>query len=277
MEGLSQERAIPKGYMTVGELAKRMGTTVRTLQYYDKLGLFSPSAQSEGGRRLYTNQDMVFLHQILSLKSLGFSLEEIKEELIPLNSPEAVAGVLARQEKMLRHQLELLQTTIADLATLRQEVLAMQTVDFEKYAAIITNLQIKNREYWMIKYMDDATLDQFKYHMDVEEAKSLTADYNSLMARATELAQIGADPTGREGEAFAADFWRMTEEFTRGDREMLGKLIEMGNMIGDGRAEGPEGFDPAAFSSTTIFIGTALDHYLGKLGIDPFGERKEEV
>ncbi|MBR5869309.1 MAG: MerR family transcriptional regulator [Clostridia bacterium] len=274
---MPQERAIPKGYMTVGELAKKMGTTVRTLQYYDKLGLFAPSAQSEGGRRLYTDRDMVFLHQIFSLKSLGFSLEEIKEELIPLDSPEEVAQVLARQEEMLRRRMELMQTTITDLAALRQEVMAMQTVDFEKYAAIITNLQIKNREYWMIKYMDDDTLAQFKVHMDVEEARNITADYNSLMTRAAAMVEGGVDHASPEGQAFAAEFWRMTENFTRGDRQILGKLIEMGNMMGDGRVEGPDGFDSAAFAGTATFVGMALDHYLGNLGIDPFGDRKEEV
>lgn len=58
---MQKYRAIPQGYMTVGELAKKMGTTVRTLQYYDKEKLLSPSAESEGGRRLYTDKDMVRL------------------------------------------------------------------------------------------------------------------------------------------------------------------------------------------------------------------------
>ena len=66
--------------MSVGELAKKMHTTVRTLQYYDKEKLLCPSSQSEGGRRLYTHKDMIKLHQIQSLKSLGFSLEEIKNK-----------------------------------------------------------------------------------------------------------------------------------------------------------------------------------------------------
>ena len=74
-------------YMTVGEAAKKMGVSVRTLQYYDKLGLLAPSAQSEGGRRLYAQRDLVRLHQILSLKSLGFSLEDIKERLPALDTP----------------------------------------------------------------------------------------------------------------------------------------------------------------------------------------------
>jgi len=63
---------------TVGETAKKMDVTVRTLQYYDKMNLLKPSEMSEGGRRLYTQKDMVKLHQVLSLKYLGFSLDEIK-------------------------------------------------------------------------------------------------------------------------------------------------------------------------------------------------------
>ena len=59
---MAKYRAIPEGFMTVGELAKKMGVTIRTLQYYDKEGLLSPSAESEGGRRLYTDKDLVLLH-----------------------------------------------------------------------------------------------------------------------------------------------------------------------------------------------------------------------
>lgn len=84
---MAKYRAIPDGYMAVGEVAKKMGITVRTLQYYHKEGLFSPSAESEGGRRLYTDKDLVTLHQIMSLKSLGFSLDDIKRRLISLETP----------------------------------------------------------------------------------------------------------------------------------------------------------------------------------------------
>lgn len=83
--------------MTVGEVAKKMDVTVRTLQHYDREGLLSPSAISEGGRRLYTDKDIVKLHQILSLKHLGFSLDDIKNRLIPLDTPNEIAAVLEQQ------------------------------------------------------------------------------------------------------------------------------------------------------------------------------------
>ena len=67
----NKKRAIPEGYMTVGEVAGKMGVTVRTLQYYDREGLLSPAAESEGGRRLYTDRDVIKLHHPVSEAS-GF-------------------------------------------------------------------------------------------------------------------------------------------------------------------------------------------------------------
>ena len=60
-----------------GELAKLTGLTIRTLRYYDQIGLFSPSGRTEAGYRLYTESDLARLQQILSLKELGLSLEQI--------------------------------------------------------------------------------------------------------------------------------------------------------------------------------------------------------
>ena len=124
---MTKYRAIPQGFMTVGEVAKKMGVTVRTLQYYDKEGLLSPSAESEGGRRLYTDKDLVMLHQIISLKSLGFSLDDIKERLISLETPADVANALTEQADDIRLKIEQLQASLSAIEQLKAEVLQMQT------------------------------------------------------------------------------------------------------------------------------------------------------
>ena len=102
---MEKYRAIPQGYMTAGAVAKKMGVTVRTLQHYDKEGLLSPSAMSEGGRRLYTDKDIIKLHQILSLKHLGFSLDDIRDRLIPLDNPTDVAQILSEQAAIVREKI----------------------------------------------------------------------------------------------------------------------------------------------------------------------------
>lgn len=76
--------------MTVGMLAKQVNVSVRTLQYYDKMGLLKPSSISEGGRRLYGPNDMTILHQIITLKNLGLSLDDIKSSLMPMNSTDDI-------------------------------------------------------------------------------------------------------------------------------------------------------------------------------------------
>ncbi|EJP83766.1 MerR family transcriptional regulator [Bacillus cereus] len=62
----------------VGELT---GVTVRTLRYYDKIGLLKPASKTEGGHRLYTNEEIKKLQQVQFLKKIGFSLQEIKNML----------------------------------------------------------------------------------------------------------------------------------------------------------------------------------------------------
>ena len=109
---MEYDKKLPQDYMTVGEMAKKMGVTVRTLQYYDQQGLLSPSAESEGGRRLYTDRDMILLHQILSLKHLGFSLDAIKNHLTALETPADVAAALTEQASVLRRKIETLSESL---------------------------------------------------------------------------------------------------------------------------------------------------------------------
>ena len=63
--------------LKVGELAKRTGLTIRTLHHYDEIGLLKPSLHTESGHRLYTARDVARLQQVVSLRQLGFSLEEV--------------------------------------------------------------------------------------------------------------------------------------------------------------------------------------------------------
>ena len=163
---MEKYKAIPQGYMTVGEVAKKMGVTVRTLQYYDKKGLLSPSAESEGGRRLYTNKELIILNQIISLKSLGFTLGDIKERLISLDTPAGVADALTKQADNIRKTMEQLSASLTAIEHLREEVLQMQTVDFKKYADIIVNLQMNNKYYYLIKKFDEDTLEHIRCRFD---------------------------------------------------------------------------------------------------------------
>ena len=125
-----------KKHWKVGDLAKLTGLTVRTLRFYDQIGLFSPSGQTESGHRLYSESDLSRLHQILSLKELGLSLEEIKSALTggqisPLEIVNLQIGRIKEQIKLQQKLLEQLghvsklmqgkaQLTVEDFSSLLQ-------------------------------------------------------------------------------------------------------------------------------------------------------------
>ena len=204
---MAKYRAIPQGFMTVGEVAKKMGVTVRTLQYYDKEGLLSPSAESEGGRRLYTDKDLITLHQIISLKSLGFSLDDIKERLISLETPADVANALTEQADDIRQKIEQLQASLSAIEQLKAEVLQMQTVNFKKYADIIVNLQMKNDSYYLIKRFDDDTLDHIRSKFDKESGLDFMDRFNRLSDEIVQLQKENVPPESEKCQQVVKEYW----------------------------------------------------------------------
>lgn len=263
---MAKYRAIPHGFMTVGEAAKKMGVTVRTLQYYDKEGLLSPSSESEGGRRLYTDKDLVTLHQIISLKSLGFSLADIKRRLIPLKTPTDVANALTEQADSIREKIEQLTASLTAIEQLKEEVLQMQTVNFRKYADIIVNLQMKNDFYPLIKRFDDDTLDHIRSKFDKESGLAFMDRFNRLSDEIIELQKKNVPPESEKCQQVIKEYWDLIIEFTNGDMSMLPKLMEAGNI--DTAANAWE----ERQKIVNGYVEPALQVYFAKLGVNPFEE-----
>ncbi len=263
---MAKYRAIPQGFMTVGEVAKKMGVTVRTLQYYDKEGLLSPSAESEGGRRLYTDKDLIRLHQIISLKSLGFSLDDIKERLISLETPADVANALTEQADDIRQKIEQLQASLSAIEQLKAEVLQMQTVNFKKYADIIVNLQMKNDSYYLIKRFDDDTLDHIRSQFDKESGLDFMDRFNRLSDEIVQLQKENVPPESEKCQQVVKEYWGLIMEFTNGDMSMLPKLMEVGNI--DTATNAWE----ERQKIVNDYLEPALQVYFSGLGINPFEE-----
>lgn len=263
---MKKDRVIPEGYMTVGEIAKAMGVTVYTLQYYDREGLLSPSAVSEGGRRLYTDKDMISLYQILSLKQLGFSLDDIRDRLIPLDTPNDVAGVLSEQAGILREKIKDLSESLKAIELLHAEVLQMQAVDFKKYADIIGNIQLKNESYWLVKHFDESTLTHFRSRFNKDSALEMMETYKRLIAEATRLQNDGVPPESKSGQVFAQAFWTMLMEFTGGDMSLLSKLMETENV------DSPDPGWKEEQAAANAFIEPALGAYFTAINYNPMEE-----
>lgn len=122
-----------KTYST-GELASACEVSVRTVQYYDNKGLLIPSARSDGGRRVYTEEDAARLRFILMLKSFGLGLAQIKgvlesqnrERVLQLLLDERIAHLEAQLEEDAR-QLKMLRSMHADIELFGKTLAADET------------------------------------------------------------------------------------------------------------------------------------------------------
>ena len=261
---MDKHRAIPQGYMTVGALAKKMGTTVRTLQYYDNEGLLSPSAESEGGRRLYTDKDVIRFHQIQAMKYLGFSLDDIKNRLVFLDTPEAVAGALTEQAASVREKISALTDVLSAIEALKAETLQMESVDWRKYADIVAVLQSGFKEYWAIKLFDGKMLERVR-DFDVESGISMLALWKRIMTTASKLQADGILPGSLRSLELAKEFWGFITEFTGGDMNLLPELLKF--------EETRDGWDEeweSAWETGGGYIQASLGAYFESIGYDPF-------
>jgi DNA-binding transcriptional MerR regulator len=76
---------VSDAYVSIGEVVERIGLSLRTIRYYEEVGLAVPSARTKGGHRLYTDADIDRLRLIMKMKPLGFSLEEMGAVLAVLD------------------------------------------------------------------------------------------------------------------------------------------------------------------------------------------------
>ena len=97
------------GYYTSGEFAGMANVSVRTIRFYDRKNILKPSRVSESGIRYYTDADFARLQQILLLKYLGFSLEDIREMTINDMDWHYMVNSLRLQQKLIRDRIEQLQ------------------------------------------------------------------------------------------------------------------------------------------------------------------------
>lgn len=122
---------------TTGEFAKKANVSVRTIRYYDKQGLLKPSHISESGYRLYTDGDFARLQKILTLKYLGFSLDEIQEISMKDSDNNYVYESLKLQQKLIRSKIENLLLVEQSLQETSQIINREKEVDWQAILHLI--------------------------------------------------------------------------------------------------------------------------------------------
>ncbi|MGH7540319.1 MAG: MerR family transcriptional regulator [Gemmatimonadota bacterium] len=226
----------------VGALARRTGLSVRTLHPYDELGLVPPTERTASGHRLYGPDAIARLQQVLSLRQLGLSLDEVKETLArPEFEP---AGVIREQLARLRERLREVSGLVERLERLASHYEAADTVSVEEFIETIEGMAMIEKRY------TPEQLEQLKRRREEvgeEKIREVEERWKGLVARVNEAIERGVDAESDSARELAREWRDLTREtiagFTGGDaglKESVSRLWRERPDIGARWGMGPE-------------------------------------
>ena len=130
---------------TTGEIAKLCGVTVRTVQYYDSRGILVPGELSEGGRRLYGEEDVRKLKVICFLRELDIPISAIGQLLSEPHPESVIETILAEQDKGLRAEIEERQARLRKLEMLSRELKHVEHFSVESIGDIACRMESRKK------------------------------------------------------------------------------------------------------------------------------------
>lgn len=130
---------------TTGELARLCGITVRTVQYYDTRNLLVPSELSEGGRRLYSEEDLQRMKIICFLRTLDLPINAISQLLSEAYPEKVLDMLLEQQEALLREEIAEKQARLQKLEQLQKELRHVERFSVETIGDIAYQMEHKKK------------------------------------------------------------------------------------------------------------------------------------
>lgn len=137
-------------YYRTGQFAEMSGVTKRALRYYDRIGLLKPGAVSESGQRLYSEDDLLRLQQIVTLKFIGFSLEQIRSVLEQRDIQ--LSALLAMQREWLEDKIGQLRLAVQAIRE-AERVVGQGKSGSEKMKRIIEVIEVEAKRDWQQEFL----------------------------------------------------------------------------------------------------------------------------
>lgn len=242
--------------LTVSETAKLTNISVRTLHYYDEIGLLKPTGTTEAGYRYYDEEALTALQQILLYRELDFPLKEIKDML---SKPD-----YDRQEALVAHKSLLLLkierlrrlTGLVDSMMRGENTMSFQEFDMHEIEEAKKKYAKEAKERWgdTEAYRES---EKKTSGYGEEKWKALNEEMSNIFREFAECAQAGETPEGSRA-AGLVERWRnhITENYYECTLEILKGLGKM--YVGDGRFK--ENIDQFG-KHTAEFMSRAIESY----------------
>lgn len=201
--------------LTVGELARRCGLTVRTLHHYDDIGLLVPAARSGAGYRLYARAEIERLHRIQALRQLGLSLTDIGTALSGPQRP--LAEVVDRQIAQIDRELHEAARLRERLVHLRGQLANGQSPDLADWLDTLELMTMYE------KYFSSEELKHLPLHTDPD----VLPEWSALVTAVQSAMDRGATPDDADAQILALRWMEMVGRGTGNNPNFLLRLRAM--------------------------------------------------
>lgn len=211
--------------MSIKEIAKKTSITPRTLRYYDSIGLLKPMRTTEGGHRMYSEEEIIKLHQIQFLKQMGFGLKDIQELLEQKDTEPLV--YLNNQLQLLREQQERLQKMEHNILGLIHSYKIEGKMD---WSVIFDLIQQSEQNVDKKRNLKDEMFDEHQQQL-LSKLPSINHDdeYVTKLVALINQAQkvLHKDPASPEVQQIAERFTQISKTIFHGDEELIQNIWEI--------------------------------------------------
>lgn len=251
---------------SIGKFAKLSGIPIRTLHYYEEAGLLSPRRQ-DNGHRTYGSADLIALQKIIGLKSLGFSLERIRQ-LLQHRQPEmSLADTLHMQQQALLAERAALDKSLDTLGRLLAILARDGQLEHEMMFLLIRNMlrEDKQRD-WVAEHLSEKTAAAL---FDISPDAAAELDREMLaFVEAVKRLSVGA-PDAAEAEETLDHY--IQRVFGLLDGQAIGNLAEMPE---EQHARLEQLVDLPFDEREIAWLDQALAHYAERYGLPGVDEQK---
>lgn len=209
----------------VGELADLTGLTVRTLHHYDHIGLVCPSGRTASGHRLYHDADLQRLYQVVALRQLGLSLNDVAAVLVGETS---MAEVLHAHRSYLDEQMAAMRRLRAQVSTLAATVEQSAQVSVPDFLELIRGVMEVDetvQEYFSQEQLTE--LAERRERVGERAVADVEAGWRNLLPRVSAAVESGMDPADPQAQAMAEEWAALLGQFHGGNAGLARSLYQM--------------------------------------------------
>jgi MerR family transcriptional regulator, thiopeptide resistance regulator len=217
-----------KRWYQTSEFAKLTGVTVRTLHHYDRLGLLKPSGRTAARYRLYGERDFARLQQIVTLKFLGFPLEQIKQLLN--QASYALSDALRVQREIIEQKRNQLDKAAQAIAEAERLLAANGETDWQAFNKIIEVIHMQNDYEWMMEYYSEEARKEMAERPDKwtpELQEKVSQEWAALIKDVEAAIAANEDPAGANAQSLAARYNDLIGRFTMGSPAITEGLTKL--------------------------------------------------